>query len=155
MDLDKKDRLIIKALQQDARQSLSSLGKRIGLSQPAVSERVRKLEEAGVIGGYSARIDLPAIGLRLQAVVRVRTTLEHLGWYVALFQSMPEVLDVVRVTGDDCFIVRCAFSEPEDLERVVDALAAHGSVTTALVLSHPVSKTMAFGPASNVGDLTE
>jgi Lrp/AsnC family leucine-responsive transcriptional regulator len=145
MHLDKKDRLIIKALQQDARQSLSSLGKQIGLSQPAVSERVKKLEEAGVIGGYSARIDLRAIGFRLQAVVRVRTTHEHLKWYVALFESMPEVLDVVRVTGDECFVVRCAFSEPEDLERVVDALAAHGSVTTSLVLSHPVSKTITYG----------
>src|SRR5882757_5841234 len=72
MDLDKKDRLIIRALQQDARQSLSALGKQIGLSQPAVSERVKKLEHAGVICGYSARIDLRAIGLRLQAVVRVR-----------------------------------------------------------------------------------
>ncbi len=123
MDLDKKDRLIIKALQQDARQSLSALGKRIGLSQPAVSERVKKLEDAGVICGYSARIDLRAIGLRLQAVVRVRTTHEHIQRYVALFESMPEVLDVVRVTGDDCFVVRCAFAEPEDLERVVDTLA--------------------------------
>jgi Lrp/AsnC family leucine-responsive transcriptional regulator len=110
-----------------------------------VSERVKKLEEAGVIGGYSARIDLRAIGFRLQAVVRVRTTHEHLKWYVALFESMPEVLDVVRVTGDECFVVRCAFSEPEDLERVVDALAAHGSVTTSLVLSHPVSKTITYG----------
>jgi Lrp/AsnC family leucine-responsive transcriptional regulator len=54
-------------------------------------------------------------------------------------------LDVVRVTGDDCFVVRCAFAEPEDLERVVDALAAYGSTTTALVLSHPVSKTVALG----------
>jgi Lrp/AsnC family transcriptional regulator, leucine-responsive regulatory protein len=145
MDLDKRDRLIIKALQQDARQSLSALGKRVGLSQPAVSERVKKLEDAGVICGYSARIDLRAIGLRLQAVVRVRTTHEHIQRYVALFESMPEVLDVVRVTGDDCFVVRCAFAEPEDLERVVDALAVHGSITTALVLSHPVSKTITLG----------
>src|SRR6266852_1461968 len=131
IDLDKKDRLILKALQLDARQSLSALGKRIGLSQPAVSERVKKLEDAGVICGYSARIDLRAIGLRLQAVVRVRTTHEHIQRYVALFESMPEVLDVVRVTGDDCFVVRCAFAEPEELERVVDTLATHGSITTA------------------------
>jgi Lrp/AsnC family leucine-responsive transcriptional regulator len=62
----------------------------------------------------------------------------------SLFESMPEVLDVVRVTGNDCFVVRCAFAEPEDLERVVDALAVHGSVTTALVLSHPVSKTLTY-----------
>ena len=145
MDLDKKDRLIIEALQHDARQSLSALGKRIGLSQPAVSERVKKLEDLGVIRGYSARVDLRAIGFRLQAIVRVRTTHQHIQKYVSLFESMPEVLDVVRVTGDDCFVVRCAFAEPEDLERVVDALAAHGSITTALVLSHPVSKTIPLG----------
>ena len=72
--------------------------------------------------------------------MRVRTTHEHIQRYVALFQSMPEVLDAVRVTGEDCFVVRCAFAEPADLERVVDALAAHGSVATSLVLSHPVSK---------------
>lgn len=142
IELDKKDRLIIRALQQDARQSLSALGKRIGLSQPAVSERVKKLEDGVVIIGYSARINLNVIGLRLQAVIRVRTTHEHIQWYVTLLQSMPEVLDAVRVTGDDCFVVRCAFPEPQDLERVVDALAAHGSVTTALVLSHPVAKTV-------------
>ena len=73
MDLDKKDRLILQALQQDARQSLSALGKRIGLSQPAISERVRRLEEAGVIDGYSARVNLAAVGLRLQASSRLHS----------------------------------------------------------------------------------
>ena len=147
MQLDKKNRLILEALQQDARQSLAALGKRIGLSQPAISERVKKLEEAGVITGYGARINLAAVGRRLQAVVRVRTTHEHIQRYVALFKSMPEVLDAVRVTGEDCFVLRCAFEAPEDLERVIDALAKHGSVTTALVLSHPVSKAVTLaGP---------
>lgn len=144
MRLDKKNRLILEALQHDARQSLAALGKRIGLSQPAISERVRKLEESGVITGYSARINLAAVGKKLQAVVRVRTTHEHIQRYVALFKSMPEVLDAVRVTGEDCFVVRCAFEVPEDLERVVDSLARHGSVTTALVLSHPVSRTVSL-----------
>ena len=78
MELDKKDRQILMALQADARQSLSALGKQIGLSQPAMSERVKKLEDAGVIVGYQARIDLAAAGLGLQAVVRVRTTHEHI-----------------------------------------------------------------------------
>jgi len=114
----------------------------VGLSQPAISERVKRLEEAGVIDGYAARIDVAAIGVRLQAIVRVRTTHEHIQRYVALFQSMSQVLDAVRVTGEDCFVVRCAFAEPADLERVVDALAAYGSVTTSLVLSHPVSKAV-------------
>lgn len=143
--LDKKDRLILQALQQDARQSLAALGRRIGLSQPAISERVKKLEEAGVIEGYAARVNLQAIGLGLQAVVRVRTTHEHIQRYVALFKTIPEILDVVRVTGEDCFIVRCAFADPKALERVVDALAAHGSVTTSLVLSHPVSQPAFVG----------
>jgi Lrp/AsnC family leucine-responsive transcriptional regulator len=140
MTLDKKDRLILEALQADARQSLAALGKRIGLSQPAMSERVRKLEEAGVIEGYGARLNLGALGLAMQAVIRVRTTHEHIKSYVKLFEKMPEVLEADRVTGEDCFIVRCAFAEARDLERVVDALAAHGAVSTSLVLSSPVRK---------------
>jgi Lrp/AsnC family leucine-responsive transcriptional regulator len=140
MPLDKKDRLIIRALQQDARQSLAALGRRIGLSQPAISERVKKLEDSGVIVGYAAKINLKAIGLGLQAIIRIRTTHEYIHFYVDKFQAMPEVLDAVRVAGEDCFVVQCAFANPSDLERVVDALALHGSVSTALVLSHPVAK---------------
>ena len=149
MELDAKDRQILDALQEDARQSLSALGRRIGLSQPAMSERVRKLEDAGAIEGYAARVSLPAIGLGLQAIVRVRTTHAHIATYLQIFEAMPEVLQVDRVTGEDCFFVRCAFARPADLERVVDALAAHGSVSTSLVLSSPVGKKVrpSSGPA--------
>ena len=140
MQLDKKDRLILDALQTDARQSLAALGKRIGLSQPAMSERVRKLEEAGVIEGYGARVNLQALGIRLQAIIRIKSTHATLNKYLRLFHEMPEVLEVHRVTGEDCFIVRCAMTDPADLERVVDTLAAHGPVVTSLVLSHPVRK---------------
>lgn len=142
MELDKKDRLILQALQADARQSLAALGKRIGLSQPAMSERVRKLEAAGVIEGYGARVNLRAIGIGLQALIRIQTTHTGIALYVQLFQQMPEVLEADRVTGEDCFIVRCAIAQPGDLERVVDALAAHGGVTTSLVLSSPVRKAV-------------
>jgi Lrp/AsnC family transcriptional regulator, leucine-responsive regulatory protein len=135
MQLDKKDHQILMALQLDARQSLAALGKRIGLSQPAISERVKKLEEAGVIEGYSARINLATVGLPLEAVVRIQTTHEHIKRYQQLFVSLPAVLNVVRVTGEDCFIVRCAFAKPSDLETLVDSLAAWGSVKTALVMS--------------------
>ncbi len=147
VELDKKDRAILKALQHDARISLSALGKKIGLSQPAVSERVRKLEDAGVIDGYAARINLKAVGLGLQAIVRVRTTHEHIQRYLALFKTLPAVLEVFRVTGDDCFVLRCAFGEPGELESVVDALAAHGSVTTSLVLSHPLTQAASLDHA--------
>ncbi|MCW5655931.1 Lrp/AsnC family transcriptional regulator [Hydrogenophaga sp.] len=140
MQLDKKDWLILQALQADARQSLAALGKRIGLSQPAMSERVRKLEEAGVIEGYGARVNLKKIGVGLTAIIRIETTHAGIAPYLKLFDAMPEVLEVDRVTGQDCFFVRCAIAEPADLERVVDALAAHGAVTTSLVLSSPVRK---------------
>ena len=140
MPLDTKDRLILQALQTDARQSLAAIGKRIGLSQPAMSERVRKLEDAGVIEGYSARVNLQALGVGLQAIIRIQTTHRGIAPYTALFAQMPEVLQADRVTGEDCFIVRCAIAQPGDLQRVVDALAVHGAVTTALVLSSPVQK---------------
>jgi len=142
VELDKKDRLILQALQGDARQSLAALGKRIGLSQPAMSERVRKLEVAGVIEGYGARVNLRAIGIGLQAIIRIQTSHAGIAPYVQLFQQMPEVLEADRVTGEDCFIVRCAIAQPGDLERVVDALAVHGAVTTSLVLSSPVRKAV-------------
>jgi Lrp/AsnC family transcriptional regulator, leucine-responsive regulatory protein len=142
LPLDHKDWLILEALQQDARQSLSALGKRIGLSQPAVSERIHKLETAGVIEGYGVRLNLSAVGLGLQAIIRLRTTHSQIKSCLEQFQRMPEVLEVHRVTGEDCFVVRCAFRKPDDLERVVDGLAGYGSVTTALVLSKPVAKSV-------------
>lgn len=142
MNIDKKDRLILEALQADARQSLASIGKRIGLSQPAMSERVRKLESSGVIEGYGARVNLRALGIGLQAIIRIDTSHAGIARYLKLFEAMPEVLSADRVTGEDCFIVRCAIAEPQDLERVVDALAVDGSVTTSLVLSSPIRKHM-------------
>lgn len=142
IDLDHKDLQILEALQTDARQSLAALGKRIGLSQPAMSERVKKLEEAGVIEGYGARLNSEALGISLRAVIRIQTTHSQVKEYLQLFQEMPEVLEADRVTGEDCFIVRCAIGHPADLERVVDTLSAHGSVKTALVLSSPIRKPL-------------
>lgn len=149
MGLDSKDWQILEALQKNARQSLASLGKRIGLSQPAMSERVQKLEAAGVIEGYSARVSLREVGLGLQAILRIRTTHQHIKRYLELFNNIPEVLEADRITGEDCFIVRCAFSQPADLETIVDALAVHGSVTTSLVLSNAVRKQVPVRPKSD------
>lgn len=143
--LDARDWRILEALQQDARQSLSALGKRIGLSQPAISERVRKLEDAGVIEGYAARVNLQAVGVGLQAIIALRTTHQHLRACLEQFEQTPEVLEVHRVTGTDCFMIRCAIPRPEDLERIVDSLARYGSVTTSLVLSKPVEKPITRG----------
>ena len=84
--------------------------------------------------------NLRALGVGLEAIIRIETTHAGIAKYLQLFGAMPEVLSADRVTGQDCFIVRCAIAEPSDLERVVDALAVDGSVTTSLVLSSPVRK---------------
>lgn len=139
-ELDRLDSAIIVALQADGRMTLSELGRRIGLSQPAMSERVRRLEEAGIITGYGARIDPRALGLNTSAIIRLRTTHEHIRACLGHFAVMPEVIDVHRVTGEDCFILRVLVAAPEGLERIIDALARYGSVTTNVVLRTELPK---------------
>ena len=133
--LDMLDWRIIEELQLDGRVPLSTLGRRVGLSQPAVSERVKRLESAGVIDGYAARINFHAIGLDLLAIARVKTTFEKLQACLKVFASMPEILEVHRVTGEDCFILKVIVPRASQLESVVDRLAKYGSVTTSIVLS--------------------
>jgi Lrp/AsnC family transcriptional regulator, leucine-responsive regulatory protein len=133
--LDMIDWRVIEELQLDGRIPLSTLGRRVGLSQPAVSERVKRLESAGVIDGYAARINFHAIGLDLLAIARVRTTFEKLQACLKVFASMPEILEVHRVTGEDCFILKVLVPRASQLESVIDRLAKYGSVTTSIVLS--------------------
>ena len=132
--LDPTDIAIIEAMQEDGRIAMSELGRRIGLSQPATSERVKRLEERGVITGYGARINPAALGLRMMAVIRVRTTHEHIQSCLKQFAEMPHVLEVLRLTGEDCFILKVFVPSPQQLETIVDAVARHGAVTTSLVL---------------------
>ena len=134
LELDATDRAILKALQREGRIAFSELGRRIGLSQPAMSERVHRLEERGIITGYGARIDPKALGIATSAIMRLRTTHEHIKPCLDLFRTLPEVIEVYRVTGEDCFVLRVMVPGPEDLERVVDAIAKYGAVATSVVL---------------------
>lgn len=143
ISLDDLDHAILALLQDEGRISLSELGRRIGLSQPAMSERVRRLEESGVIAGYGARINARALGLKTSAIIRLRTTHEHIRACLDLFATMPEVIEVNRVTGEDCFILRALVPSPDDLERIVDALGRFGAVTTSAVLRSEPPKPIA------------
>ncbi len=140
LDLDAKDLDIIELLQEDGRIPFSELGRRIGLSQPAVSERVKRLEERGVIAGYGARIDPAAVGLGMTAIIRLRTTHEQIGRCLKAFAEMPQVIQVHRITGEDCFVLAVLVPSPGELETIVDAIARHGSVNTALVLRSETPK---------------
>ncbi|WP_298877912.1 Lrp/AsnC family transcriptional regulator [uncultured Bradyrhizobium sp.] len=132
--LDPTDVAIIETLQDDGRISVSELGRKVGLSQPATSERLKRLEERGIIKGYRAVIDPVSVGLNMMAVIRLRTTHEHIKACLKQFAEMSEIIEVLRLTGEDCFHLKVIVPSPADLERIVDAIARYGSVTTAIVL---------------------
>src|SRR6188474_1411439 len=94
--LDPTDLAIIEILQEEGRINITELGRRVGLSQPAVSERVKRLEERGIIAGYKAVVDLTALGLGTTAIIRLRTTHEHIAACLKQFAKMPEVIEVLR-----------------------------------------------------------
>jgi Lrp/AsnC family leucine-responsive transcriptional regulator len=140
--LDPTDLAIIEILQEDGRINITELGRRVGLSQPAVSERVKRLEERGIIAGYKAVVDLAALGLATTAIVRLRTTHEHIAACLRQFAKMPEVIEVLRLTGDDCFLLKVIVPTPTGLESIVDTLGRYGAVTTSVVLRSEPPKSI-------------
>lgn len=140
--LDPTDMLIIEIMQTDGRISVSELGRKVGLSQPAASERLKRLEERGIIVGYGARINAASLGLGMMAVIRLRTTHEHIRACLKQFSEMPEVMEVLRLTGEDCFVIKVLVPSPSELEIIVDSIARYGAVTTSLVLRNEAPKSI-------------
>lgn len=139
--LDTTDWGIVEALQEDARLSWAELGRRVNLSPPAVAERVRRLEEQGVIKGYRAEVDLGKLGLPLQAVIRVVSSVgADCNNHGARLRELPEVLECYRTTGSDSYVVRVALRSMEHLEELLPRVApTHGDTITGMVLSAPVT----------------
>jgi Lrp/AsnC family transcriptional regulator, leucine-responsive regulatory protein len=136
--LDETDRRLLAELQADARLSLAELGRRVGLSSPAVAERLQRLERDGVILGYHARVDPRALGLALTAVVRMRPSPRQLKPVAEIARSTPEVVDCRRITGEDCYIMTIHVRSVEHLEEVIDRFVPYGQTTTSIVQSAPV-----------------
>ncbi len=138
--IDEIDRKILKELQQEARISYAELGRRVGLTTPAVIERVRKLEDAGVITGYRAEIDTAKVGLPITAFVRMSITGVDYSHIIEVAEQSNEVLECHRGTGGDSFIIKVAVSSVEHLQQIIDKLTPYGITTTAIVLSSPVKR---------------
>jgi len=149
--IDEKDIAILGALQNDGRVPLSELGRMIGLSQPAMSERVKRLEERGIITGYGARISPQALGLRMMAIIRLRTTHEQIRAAVKQFEALPHIVEVHRVTGEDCFVLKAIVPAPEDLAVIVDKIGQFGAVTTSVVLRSEPAKPLSRVPLTAGG----
>jgi len=136
--LDPTNRLLIAELQRDARLSLAELGRRVGLSSPAVAERLQRLEQNGTITGYRAEVDPRAVGLALSAIVRVRPSPGQIQNVAELARETPEVVECNRVTGDDCYIMRAHVRDVLHLEEVIDRFTVLGQTTTSVMQSSPV-----------------
>lgn len=130
---------ILIELQKDARVTFAELGRRVGLSTPAVSERVRKLEDEGVILGYRTLVDASKVGLPILAFIRISVVGDFLNKIIMVARDLPEVLECHRVTGSDSFILKVTGASIEHLESVIDKLTPYVATTTSIVLSSAVS----------------
>ena len=126
---------ILGELQRNARIPFTELGRRVGLSTPAVMERVHRLEEVGVITAYRAEVDHSKVGYPILAFVRVNVEGDSLGHVISVSREMPEVLECYRVTGADSFIMRVAVESVEELETLIDRFRPFVATTTSVVLS--------------------
>jgi Lrp/AsnC family leucine-responsive transcriptional regulator len=129
---------LLRLLSGDPRMSVSALARRIGMSAPAVRERIQRLEEAGIISGYRLEIDPRALGYAIAAFVRVRPMAGQLAKIAALAERLPEIVECHRVTGEDCFIMKIHLAGLEALDGVLDQFLAYGQTTTSIVQSSPV-----------------
>ncbi|WP_306146243.1 Lrp/AsnC family transcriptional regulator [Roseibium sp. MMSF_3412] len=140
MKLDEADAKIVDALIRDGRMSLKDLAAHAGLSSPGVSERIRRLQERGVIRGFSVEIDPKALGYSLQAIVRIRPLPGKLHIVRQLIQEIPEFCECDKVTGDDCFIARLAVPSIEQLDDILDVIADKAETSTSIVKSQPIRR---------------
>jgi Lrp/AsnC family leucine-responsive transcriptional regulator len=140
LSLDAIDRHILSELQFDARVSMAELGRRVGLSAPAVTERVVRLERGNVITGYHATVDPKAIGYPIAAVVRVRPAAQQLRKIPEVALDTPEVVTCHRITGEDCFLIELHLHAMDDLEEILDRFVLFGQTTTSIVHSSPVAR---------------
>lgn len=140
--IDDIDRAIVAALAEDARLSLKVLSARVGLTSPSTAERLKRLEERGVIQGYGARVNLSALGYTMQALVRVRPLPGLLQKVDKYIQAMPECIECDKVTGEDCFVMRLVVKNITQLDTLLDGLAEFAQCNTSIVKSSPVKRRL-------------
>jgi Lrp/AsnC family leucine-responsive transcriptional regulator len=140
--LDGIDVRILDALVADARISVADLARAVGLSPPSVSERMKRLEEAGVIEGYTVRINPQALGLPLAAWLRIRPIPGELKRVAEILRGLPAIVECDRITGDDCFIARAHVRSVAELESLIDAIIPYAMTNTSIIQSSPVPRRL-------------
>ena len=131
---------LLEALQEDARLSYAELGRRVGLSPPAVAERVKKMEEVGIITGYRVEIDAEKIGLPITALIALTTTPQQYPQVIAKMTNLAEIQCCHHVTGNSSFIIEAKVSSIAHLEKLIEQISQYGQTTTSIVLSSPIER---------------
>jgi len=135
---DRRNVELLRLLRDDPRLSTSELARRVGLSAPAVRERILRLEESGIIRGYRLELDPAALGYPVAAFVRVRPAPGQLPRLVELARSMADVVECHRITGEDCFVLKVHLRSIDEMDKVLDQLLVYGQTTTSIIQSTPV-----------------
>lgn len=126
------------ALQENARSSYADLGRRVGLTPPAVADRIRRLETAGIISGYHATVNPTKLGLGLTAIIRFHSMHQPFERIFPVLKACPEIIECHRITGDDCMTLTAVVSSVEHLQELITKLTVYGSSNTSIVLSSPI-----------------
>ncbi len=148
VSLDRTDWQLIAALQRDGRASYADLAREVAMSPSAVTERVRRLEESGVLTGYRAEVSPERVGLSIMAFVRLRYPTGNYRPFHALLDSTPEIIEAHHVTGEDCFVLKVVARSMRHLEETTGRISGLGSVTTSVVYSSPLPGRGLAAPAA-------
>ena len=140
--MDEVDNRIIDLLVLNSRRSLKNLGMSTELSSPSVMDRVRRLEEKGIIRSFTIDVDLEALGYNLQAIVRIRPLPGMLHIVERLIQETPEFIECDKVTGDDCFIAKLCFRSMAQLDAILDRITEKAETNTSIVKATPVRRRL-------------
>lgn len=138
VELDDVNRWLLAELQAEPRITMSALARAVGMSASTVSERVQRMERAGVIRGYAVDIDPAALGLAVAAYTRIKPAAGRLDRIVKLARSLPLVTECHRITGEDCFILKVHARRIEELEETLDKFLVHGQTVTSIVVTSPI-----------------
>ena len=130
---------ILQCLQDNARESFASIGRKVGLTPPAVAERVKKLEDLGIIQGYKAKVSHTLTGYQLKAVITLRAFMGKLKPFLETVKGFSEVINCYRVTGNENIVMEVVLKDQFHLERFIDKLIQYGETRTHIILSDVIS----------------
>ncbi|MAP54174.1 Lrp/AsnC family transcriptional regulator [Altibacter sp.] len=139
MQIDTLSWKILKCLQTNARQSNADIGRQVGISSPAVSERIRKMEDAGIIHGYKTVVSPFETGYQLKAIITLRAFMGKLKPFLEKVKTYDEVLNCYRITGNENIVMEVVLKNQKHLESFIDQLISYGETKTQIVLSHVVA----------------